>query len=316
MTPTRRLMLFLAAAVGLAATPLAAQDYPDRPITMIIPLGAGGSHDLNARVITSVLPEYLGQPVVVQLMPGAGGQTGTAAAAQAQPDGYTLLFTHNFIDQLQQHVARLPYDPNESFVSVARVNTAQPVLVVRNDSPFKTWEELVEHGRQNPGKLRFGHSGNWGAFMVPGLALLKEVDVNATLIPYQGGGPVIQALLAGDVDFTFAFPSVLSGQDLRALLIVGEEKIIEGIPTTTELGFTTVSEIGIMHRPVLAPAGTPEDRLKVLREAFSTIKENDAFKKLMSRLGENTAYMDGAKYDELRRRQSEEYKALVASFAQ
>src|SRR5690606_21917792 len=208
------------------------------------------------------------------------------------------------------------YDPNKAFVSVARVNTAQPVLVVRKDSPFNSWEELVEYGRKNPGKLRFGHSGNWGAFMVPGLALLKEVDVKATLIPYQGGGPVMQALLSGDVELTCAFPSVRSGQDLRALLIVGEAKILEGIPTTTALGFTTVSDIGVMHRPVLAPAGTPEDRLKVLREAFSNLNENKVFKELMGRLGENTSYMDGEKYDDLRRRQSEEYKALVASFTE
>ena len=312
-----RTILALAAALGFAATPLAAQEtYPDRPITMIIPLGAGGSHDLNARVITSVLPEYVGQPVVVQLRPGAGGQTGTAAAAQAQPDGYTLLFTHNFIDQLQQHVANLPYEPNEAFVSVARVNTGQPVLVVRGDSPFQTWEELAEHGRENPGQLRFGHSGNWGAFMVPGLALLNEVGVQATLIPYQGGGPVMQALLAGDIDFTFAFPSVLAGQDLRALMVVGDEKIIEDVPTTTELGFDIVSNIGIMHRPVLAPAGVPEDRLEVLREAFAKLSEDATFKSLMERLGENTAHMDGAEYDERRRQQSDEYKALVESFVE
>jgi tripartite-type tricarboxylate transporter receptor subunit TctC len=318
MTTRTRTPLIAAAAAALAfaAAPAAAQDYPDRPITMIIPLGAGGSHDLNARVITSVLPQYLGQPVVVQLMPGAGGQTGTAAASEAQADGYTLLFTHNFIDQLQQHVARLPYDPNEDFVSVARVNTAQPVLVVREDSAFETWDDLVEYGRENPGDLRFGHSGNWGAFMVPGLALLQEVGVEATLIPYQGGGPVIQALLAGDIDFTFAFPSVLAGQDLRALLVVGEEQIVEGVPTTTELGFDTVSNIGIMHRPVLAPAGTPEDRLEVLREAFRQINEDDTFQQLMERLGENTAHMEGPDYDELRRQQSEEYRALVESFTE
>ncbi|MDZ5696629.1 tripartite tricarboxylate transporter substrate binding protein [Chelativorans sp. M5D2P16] len=316
MKPIKKTVLALAAALGLAATPLAAQDYPDRPITMIIPLGAGGSHDLNARVITSVLPEYLGQPVVVQLMPGAGGQTGTAAAAEAEADGYTLLFTHNFIDQLQQHVANLPYDPNESFVSVARVNSAQPVLVVREDSLYQSWEELVEYGRENPGELRFGHSGNWGAFMVPGLALLNEVDVEATLIPYQGGGPVMQALLAGDVDFTFAFPSVLAGQDLRPLLVVGEDQIVEGVPTTTELGFDIVSDIGIMHRPVLAPAGVPEERLQVLRDAFAKLNENETFQSLMGRLGENTAHVDGAEYDKLRQRQSDEYADLVSSFSQ
>ena len=313
MTRFTSIILAGAAALGLSAG-TAAADFPDRPITMIIPLGAGGSHDLNARVITSVLPQYLGQPVVVQLMPGAGGQTGTAAAAAAPADGYTLIFTHNFIDQLQQHVARLPYDPNEDFVAVARVNTAQPIMVVRQDSPFETFEDLVEYGRENPGELRFGHSGNWGAFMVPGLALLNEVEVDATLIPYQGGGPVIQALLAGDIDFTFAFPSVLAGQDLRPLMIVGPEQIIEGIPTSTDLGFEIVSNIGVMHRSVLAPAGVPEDRLEILREAFAAINDDSTYQMLMSRLDENTLHMDGPEFQEMRLQQSAEYEALVNSF--
>lgn len=310
----KTLLIGAIAGLGLTAVPAGAQDFPDKPITMIIPLGAGGSHDLNARVITSVLPGVLGQPVVVQLMPGAGGQTGTTAAAQAAADGYTLLYTHNFIDELQQFVTELPYTPNEDFVTIWRSNTAQPVLVVRNDSPYQTFDELVAYGKENPGQLRFGHSGNWGAFMVPGLALLQEVGVEATLIPYQGGGPVIQALLAGDVDFTFAFPSVLSGQDLRALLTVGEDKIIDGIPTTSELGYDGVSEIGVMHRVVLAPADTPADRVETLREAFAKLDADDTYTTLMGRLGENTASMGGADYDELRKRQAERYEALVNSF--
>jgi tripartite-type tricarboxylate transporter receptor subunit TctC len=252
----------------------------------------------------------------------------TRVGASAREDEVTRVATprHEMPRELVEQIERAragagapqlsPYDPNEDFVAVARVNTAQPVLVVRQDSEFETWEELVEYGRENPGELSFGHSGNWGAFMVPGLALLQEVGVEATLIPYQGGGPVIQALLAGDVDFTFAFPSVLAGQDLRALLIVGEEQIVEGIPTTAELGFDPVSNIGVMHRPVLAPAGTPEDRLEVLREAFRQIDEDQTYQRLMERLGENTAHMDGPEYNEVRRRQSENYKELVDSFTQ
>ncbi|WP_114965516.1 tripartite tricarboxylate transporter substrate binding protein [Alkalilacustris brevis] len=302
------------AALGLGAGAATAEDFPNRPITMIIPLGAGGSHDLNARVITSVLPGILGQPVVVQLMPGAGGQTGTAAAAQAQPDGYTLLFTHNFIDQLQQHVTNLPYDPNEDFEAVARVNTAQPILVVREDSPFETFEDLVAYGQENPGDLTFGHSGNWGAFMVPGLALLNEVGVDANLVPYQGGGPVIQALLAGDLDFTFAFPSVLAGQPLRPLLVVGEEEILDGIPTTAQLGYEVVTDIGVMHRSVLAPAGVPEDRMQILRDAFAGLNDDGTYNALMGRLGENTLHVDGPEYDAMRRNQAQRYQELVASF--
>ena len=103
---------FIAAGLilGSGLSTAKADDYPNKPITMIIPLGAGGSHDLNARVFTSIIPEYLGNAIIVKLMPGASGQKGTAAAARAKPDGYTLLFTHNYIDQLQQHIEKLPYD--------------------------------------------------------------------------------------------------------------------------------------------------------------------------------------------------------------
>lgn len=315
-TSIKSLLCGLAAAVSLAAAPVAAQDFPDRPITMIIPLGAGGSHDLNARVITSVLPGILGQPVVVQLMPGAGGQTGTAAAAAAPADGYTLLFTHNFIDELQQFVTELPYTPNEDFVAISRPNTAQPVLVVRNDSPYQTFEDLVAAGQANPGQLRFGHSGNWGAFMVPGLALLQEAGVDATLIPYQGGGPAVQALLAGDTDFTFAFPSVLAGQDLRPLIVVGENQILEGVPTTASMGYEVATDIGVMNRVVLAPAGTPEDRVEILREAFMKLNEDPTYLALIKRLGESTDMMGGAEYDAVRVQQAERYQALVNSFSQ
>lgn len=316
MKTLKTILCGLAAAVGLAAGPVAAQDFPDRPITMIIPLGAGGSHDLNARVITSVLPGILGQPVVVQLMPGAGGQTGTAAAAVAPADGYTLLFTHNFIDQLQPFVAELPYAPNEDFVAISRTNTAQPILVVRADSPFQTFDDLVAAGQADPGSLRFGHSGNWGAFMVPGLALMQEAGVEVSLIPYQGGGPAVQALLAGDIDFTFAFASVLEGQDLRPLLVVGETDLIEGVPTTASLGYEVATDIGVMHRVVLVPAGTPEDRVEVLRAAFMTLNEDPTYLALIERLAEETDMMGGADYDAVRLAQAERYDALVSSFSE
>tara|TARA_R110002124_G_scaffold77533_9_gene207647 strand:+ start:495 stop:1445 length:951 start_codon:yes stop_codon:yes gene_type:complete len=314
MGTIRHTILAIAAALGVVSAPAIAETYPDRPITMIIPLGAGGSHDLNARVMTSVLPQILGQPVVVQLMPGAGGQIGTAAAASAPADGYTLLFTHNFIDELQQFVTTLPYSPNDDFVAVSRTNTAQPVLVVRNDSPFQTFDELIAYAQENPGQLRFGHSGNWGAFMVPGLALMQAAEADVTLIPYQGGGPVIQALLAGDVDFTFAFASVLAGQDLRPLLVVGDQPMLDGVPTTTELGYDQVSEIGVMNRVVLAPAGIPEDRLAILRDAFEQLNEDRTYLRLLDRLGENSDMMGGAEYNEVRLRQAEQYRALVESF--
>ncbi len=307
----------LVAGLAFSGSPAAAQKFPEKPITMIIPLGAGGSHDLNGRIMTSVLPSILGQPVIVQLMPGAGGQNGTAAAAKAAPDGYTLLYTHNFIDELQPNVKKLPYDTNKAFVAVARPNTGDPILVVRADSQFKTFKEMIAYGKANPGKLKFGHSGNWGAVMVPGAIMLNKAGVKAVLVPYQGGGPALRAVLSGDVDFTFAFPSVYYSNEkkLRPLAIVGNDKFLPGVPTVAELGFPEITDLGMMHRVVLAPRGIPADRLEILRKAFAALPKDKTYKTLMKKLGENTANMDGADYEKVRQKQAKDYADLVKGFS-
>ena len=300
---------FLAALLGL---PLAhAQNYPEKPVTLIIPLGAGGSHDLNARVFTSVISSYLGQPMVVRLMPGAAGQTGTAAAVNAAPDGYTLIFSHNFIDQLQQHVEKLPYDTTKALETIVRLNYAPGAIVVRADKPWKTLQDMFDYGRKNPGKLKFGHSGNWGAAMAPGAQLLAEAGVDATLIAHKGGGPAMQAVLAGDVDFTIAFPSVIEsqGDKVRALAVGGDKSVLAGVPTFKELGYKST---GLeMERIVLGPRNMPEERKRILREAFQKMNGDKTYQNLMDKLGENTVLMPGPEYEKLRARQNVEYKALV-----
>jgi tripartite-type tricarboxylate transporter receptor subunit TctC len=161
-------------------------EFPEKPITMIVPLGAGGSHDRNARVFTSVISEFLGNAMIVKLMPGASGQTGTAAASKAKADGYTLLFSHNYYDQLQQHVKRLPYNTTKDFVTVGKLNSGSFSVIVRADSPFKTWGDLVKFAKANPGKLKLSHSGSWGATHVPALQLFSEAGISGKIImvPY------------------------------------------------------------------------------------------------------------------------------------
>lgn len=166
--------------------PAAAEEYPSKPITLIIPFGAGGSHDLNARVFTSVIPTYLGQPMVVKLMPGAGGQKATAAAIAAKPDGYTLLFTHNFIDQLQRHTEKLPYDPIKDMKTVWKLNDSESLVYVRSDRPWKTLPELLAYGKANPGKLIFPNSGKWGASFTSMAVLLADQGVQVKFVPYKG----------------------------------------------------------------------------------------------------------------------------------
>jgi tripartite-type tricarboxylate transporter receptor subunit TctC len=314
MSKLSKWALCAAAIAGLALAGAArADDYPVKPITMIIPLGAGGSHDLNARVITSVLPTYLGQPVVVQLMPGASGRIGTAAAAAAKPDGYTLLFTHNFFDELQAHVTKLPYNTNKDFVPVVRTNTAPPSLVVRADSPYKTLKDLIEAAKKNPGKIKFGHSGNWGATMVPGAVLLEAAGVKVTLVPYKGGGPARRGLLSGDVDFTVALPSVIitQGDKVRTLVTMADSRVFPKVPTSGDLGYPDVADVATMQRIVLAPAGIPADRLAKLREAFAKLAKDKTYKTLLDKLGENDNFMNGPDYEKLRVKQDKSYAKLV-----
>jgi tripartite-type tricarboxylate transporter receptor subunit TctC len=246
-------------------------------------------------------------------MPGAGGQIGTAAAAKAEPDGYTLIFTHNYIDQLQQFVQTLPYDPTKDLVSIAQINYAPGAIVVRADKPWKTLKDMLDYGRANPGKLKFAHSGNWGASMVPGAQLLAEAGVDATFIAHKGGGPAMQAVLAGDGDFTIAFPSVVEaqGDKVRALAIAGDKSVLKGVPTFKELGFKVDGGMGEMSRVILAPRGIPDDRRKKLEEAFAKLNSDKTYQNLMKRIDENTEYMSGADYEKVRAEQKAEYQKLV-----
>jgi len=304
------------ALLGCALSIGAAQaQYPEKPITLIVPLGAGGSHDRNARVMISTIPEYLGVPVIVKLMPGASGQTGTAAAAQAKPDGYTLLFTHNYFDQLQQHVKKLPYDTNKDFVTVAQLNTGDASLIVKADSPFKTLQDLVDYAKQNPGKLKFAHSGVWGAVHVPAVQLFQEAGIKVTMVPYKGGGPSMRGFLAGEADFTMQFTSTIlaQGDKVRVLATSGDEQSFPGVPTFAQLGYS--GDIGLMRRVILAPSGVPEERLAKLREAVGKLQSDKTYQSLIKAIGENTAYIDGPEYEKLRRRQSEEYSKLVKELA-
>lgn len=292
-----------------------AATYPKKPITLIIPFSAGGSHDLNARVVTSIIPQYLGQPMVVKLMPGAGGQLATAAAVRAKADGYTLIFTHNFVDQLQPLIEKLPYDTYDSLVTVCRVNYGPGMAYVMADKPWKTLDEVLEYAKKNPGKLKFACTGNWAAIFTFGAMLFHRAGgVEAHFLPYKGGGPCLQSMLAGEADFSFFFPMPLidlhKQGKVRILATAGEKRMkqIPEVPTLKELGYGTGY---LMDRTVMLPRKTSEDRVKVLRDAFRKLVDDKSFRKFMARVGENIAYVDGPDYEKLRLQQKKEYGELV-----
>ena len=315
-----RYLSVLALAAVMAAPLPAAAEYPDRPITLIIPLGAGGSHDLHARGITGIISDIIGQPMVVKLVPGASGMKGTSEAAKAKPDGYTLLFTHNAFDQLRPQTVDVPFDPLKDFTTVARVNFGQPILVARADRPYKTLDEFVAYAKANPGKVNFGHSGVWGATHIPSVQLLKAADIKVNLIPHKGGGPLLRAILSGEDDIGFLFttqtrPHFKDGK-FRVLGVAGDQPIpndkdFGDVPTMASLGYADVAFT--MDRIFMAPAGMPEKDLMMLRDSFEELMDNKSFKRFIRSIGENVMFMRGEEYDKLRPGRYESYTDLIKS---
>ena len=310
---TRQLSLLL--LVGLYGLASHAQ-YPEKPITLITPFAAGGSSDLNARVFTRFLTEYLGQPVLIKLVPGQAGQKGTLEAVQAPADGYTLLFTDNYRDQLHRHTFRNDaYDTNRDLVPVARPNYGQIAIIVRSDSPYETWQQLEADIRARPGEITFSHSGLWVALFVPALQIMKDLDLRFRFVPFRGGGPAKAALMAGDVDVSMAFPATVAADvqagSIRLLATAGTERMDPDVPTFVEIGLPPTT--GFIHRVIMAPAGTPEDRLTILRQAFDRMQEEPVYLQMMAQLGENTEYLDGDDYEAVRQQQARDYAELVRS---
>ncbi|MBI3126796.1 MAG: tripartite tricarboxylate transporter substrate binding protein [Candidatus Tectomicrobia bacterium] len=318
----RRFIILAAASITAAALagpiPAGAASYPERPITLVIPLGAGGSHDLHARGITGIISDILGQPMIVKLLPGGAGMQGTAFAAQAKPDGYTVLFTHNGLDLLVPQTQKVPFNSLKDFKAVARVNYGYNMFITHPKAPFKTMKEFVEYAKKNPGKVNFGHSGVWGAIYTPAAQLMKETGIKLNMIPHKGGGPSLQALLSGQDDVGGAFPTqarvhVKAGK-IIPLAVIGDTRIkndpdFKDVPTTAELGYKNVSFV--MDRYFLAPAQTPPDRLKVLQGAFAKLMEHPSFKAFMKNIGEPIDFMSGADYDKQRTKLWSEYTALI-----
>lgn len=315
--------VFFFAFVGSAffANPaLGLEQYPNKPVTLIIPFSAGGSHDINARVLTSVIPTYLGQPMVVKLMPGGGGQRGVAETISAKADGYTLLFGHNFLDQLQPIVSNLNYDPLNELETVWKVNDSVSVIYVRADSPFRSIKELVTHAKDNPNELVFPNSGKWGFSFTVGTILFAAEDMEVRYVPYKGGGPVKAAILAGDGDFASApFSSVKelyrSGK-IRILAVAGPKRLddLPDIESFGELGYPSSGMA--MERIVMTPAGTPMEHIEILRGAFANLYQDKSFLRLMRQLGENLNYLDGSEYERVRLIQRNGYQALVKQLLQ
>jgi tripartite-type tricarboxylate transporter receptor subunit TctC len=289
-----------------------AQEFPSKPITLINTMGAGGSHDLTMRAVVSVANDYLGQPVIVQIKSGGGGAIGTEAVAKASPDGYTLLAGGPGWNTTLPAVEGRSRGP-EDLAAVCRINYSANNIVARADAPFKNLTEMIAWAKANPGKLLYGHSGPWGAADVPWKELMKKTGITSKVVPYDGGGPCMVALLGGHIDVTANFaaqalPQIKAGK-MRMLAVLDEKRNPEfpDVPTAREQG---VDVVYLMWRGILAPKATPRPVIDKLGQAFKKMVEDKTVLNMLKSFGDVANYLGPDEFDKLWRAEYEAHKEL------
>ena len=284
-----------------------AQGFPTKPVTLIAPYGPGGTFDLTGRALVSVAMDYLGQPLLFQLKPGGGGVIGSDMVASAAPDGYTLLFAGPGPNSTIPAIEGRSKGPDD-LTAVCRINYSCPIALVRSDSPFKTFKELIDWAKTNPGKLTFGHTGVWGATDLPWRQIKLMTGIVTRDVPHTGGGPALLALLGGQVQFIFNMgtqskPHIKAGK-IRPLAILDSQRDPElpDVPTVRETGFNVAY---FLWKGIAAPKGTPRPIVDKLAAAFKKMTEDSSFKSIVKQFGDDIQYLGP---DELAKIWKEEYE--------
>jgi tripartite-type tricarboxylate transporter receptor subunit TctC len=243
---TKRTLIGAAGATALAAVlprgALAQSDYPSRPIKLIVPFPAGGTSDVMGRLLSDELGKALKQPVVVENIGGAGGVIGTDRALRLPADGYTLIQTGVGQNAVAHGITKVPYDSVNDFIHITQVHSGPNVLVVHPSTPFKTFKELIDYAKVNPGKLNYGYTPAASGHMA--MELLKQTaKIFMVGIPYRGGGPMMTDMLGGTIPLMFinqdvAFQHVKAGK-LRALAVSSLQRnpLYPDVPTVDESGY-------------------------------------------------------------------------------
>jgi tripartite-type tricarboxylate transporter receptor subunit TctC len=281
----------LSLAITLALSGAAnAQDWPARPVTMIVPYAAGGPVDTIGRIMAQGLSEVLGQQVVVENVGGAGGMTGANRVAKAVPDGYTLLLggsaTLTLVPALNGK--RTLYDPLADFAPVVQFADSARILIARKDFSASSLKEFVAYARANSGKMQYGSSGAGAGAHICALLLDQAMGVKVTHVPYRGSGPAMQDLLAGRIDYICeqisTAGSQIKGGTVKAIATLGLSRVgvLADLPTAAEQGFDL--DCASLSAFVF-PKGTPEAIVQRLAEATNKVVESAAVRERFETLG-------------------------------
>jgi tripartite-type tricarboxylate transporter receptor subunit TctC len=321
MTPPRlalALAATLLAAPTLLATQCAAQDYPARPIKVIVPFGAGGPADVTARLIGNVLQENFGQPFVVENRTGAGGVIGTLEAAKSPPDGYTLLMMSNTQTANESLVPQRKYELMRDLVPIAPVNYSDLVIVVHPRVAAKTLQEFIALAKSQPGKLNYASSGQGTPYHMAGELFKTMAAIDVVHVPYRNSGEARSGVVGGQVQMMIdALPAMapnISENQVRALATTGKTRstVLPNTPTAGEAGvpgYEATIWLGLM-----APAGTPKPIIDKLNAAVNAAVKRSEIIKLWTEQGVVPMSMTPEEFDKYLRGDIVKWADIVKKF--
>jgi tripartite-type tricarboxylate transporter receptor subunit TctC len=297
------------------ASPAFAQAYPNKPVRMIVPFPAGGATDVQARALSIKLGEKLGQNVVVENRPGAGGTIGSQAVAQSAPDGYTILLATSSTHSIGPVInAKIPYDAQADFTALGQVATSPNIVLVPLSSPAKTMGELIAFAKKNPGKLNYASSGNGTIVHLTSELFKAQSGTFIVHIPYRGTALAIPDLISGKVDVLFdslvsGLPHVKDGK-LRALAITSEKRspLAPDLPTVAEAlpGFESVTWFGLY-----GPKGMAADIVQKINSSLNAALTDNDVKDRFARLGSETTPSTPAAFATLAQNERAKWKRII-----
>ncbi len=296
-----------------AAPALCAQSWPTRPIRLVVNSAPGAGVDVATRALTPQLSEALGQPVVIDNRPGAGGNVGLEVVARAASDGYTLLASPGGGIVMAPHVSKLNVNVDKDIVAVSPTVSLSIFLVVRAGLPIRSVSELIAYARAHPGKLNFGSSGTGSSLHIAGEMLLHAANIQAVHVPFKGGSPAVAALLGGQVDFLFDPGPALAHVKTDKLRLLGVARSKRSIyfpdaPTLKEAGVDIDLEL---VQGIYAPAGTPRDVVTRLNREIARIVQTPEVRTIVAGIGGEPVVASPEEFASRQRRDRDRFGAFI-----
>lgn len=303
------LILVMLSVGSIVIQPVIGKEYPTKPIEIVCAFTPGSSMDIMARLVADTAPKYLGQPFVVVNKPGAGGSIATADVVSSKPDGYKLLTGANTFFSLTLKTQKVPFSAND-VIPIANFMEYKMGMLVRGDSPWKNFNDLLDYGRKNPDKLRWGHTGRGIGNHMNGLLIFRKAGVEAVDIPNKGSPENLAALLGGHLDAACmaygAIRDYVKTGKLRYMIFFSDHRYSDpsDVPCATELGFPEAGKLAVLVG-LYAHKDTPEDIRKTLFNAFKKVYEDPEFRKGLEKLGEEPTFAGPEFLKEASRKQEE-----------